>query len=355
LIYLSNTSKSYKLSLFFRISGLSLCFIAALGYESLLFFPALLILLDFGFWKNLPLRHKLPSRLFEYIRYRKATCISVASFFVLYSMAYLMFKNQNPSDYVGGKLSFSQPSQTISTIFRMSLSGFNSPYYLGEIDLRSLALGNFFTVVFSAFIYALFCYQIVAKNDYHYFSKANLLFGCFLVFAPNVLYGFTQRYRELALVNPLYLGALFSAPAIIYLFLIAINYALQMRKLIRIVLVICMSVSFSLFSDINSKNISKYGDEMRSRNVTWRLVDCAISSEPSLSNYRKVLAPDLNAAIGVPATYKYWDYYFSKQLKERIEFIDLVDASVPYARIEIVEALSRIDLKYFEFNRSEGI
>ena len=354
-IYLSNTYTSQKPRGLFRISGIFLCFIAALGYESLLYFPVLLILLDFNFWKNPTLRGKSLNQFFEYMRYRKATCLSVTSFFAFYSVAYLVFRNQNPSDYSGVKLNFSEPLQAISTVFRMSLSGFNSPYYLNEIDLGSFVLGNILTILMSAIICAIFCFKIVARDDFQKFSKFNLLTGSFLVFVPNVLYGFTQRYRELALVNPLYLGALFSAPAIIYLFIVGINYSLQTRKFVRVSLIICMSLLFSLFSNINNQNISKYADEMRSRNITWRLVDCVISIEPSLSDYTKVLAPDLDVAIGVPSTYRYWDYYFSKQLKRRVEFIGDIEASNSYMRIEIFDSINRIDLQYSAFNLIEKV
>jgi len=354
-IYLSNADTSQKPRTFFRIFGISLCFVAALGYESLMFFPALLILLDFNFWKNQTIRAKLSVQFFEYVRYRKTTCISITSFFIVYSMAYLVFRNQNPSDYSGVKLSFSEPFQAIFTIFKMSLSGFNSPYYLREIDLGSFVLRNFLTILMSAIICAIFCFKIVARNDFQKFSKYNLMTACFLVFVPNVLYGFTQRYRELALVNPLYLGALFSAPAIIYLLIVGINYSLQTRKFVRVSLIVCMSLLFSLFSNINSQNISKYADEMRSRNVTWRLVDCLISLEPTVSDYSKVLAPDLDVAIGVPSTYRYWDYYFSKQLKKRVEFVDKIEASDSYMRIEIIDSINRIDLQYSAFNLIERV
>jgi hypothetical protein len=354
LIYLSNTYTSQKPRVFFRIFGISLCFIAALGYESLLYFPALLILLDFNFWENLPLGRKSPNQFFEYIRYRKATWISVTAFFMFYSTAYFVFRNQNPSDYSGVKLNFSDPLQTVSTIFKMSLSGFNSPYYLNEVDLSSLVLWNLLTIIISAFIFAIFCFQIVARNDFQMFSKASLLIGCSLVFVPNILYGFTQRYRELAQVNPLYLGALFSAPAIIYLFLVGINYSLQTRKFVRVSLIVCMSLLFSLFANINSQNISKYADEMRLRNPTWQLVDCLMSLEPTVPNHRKVLAPDLDDAIGIPTTYEYWDYYFSKHYKVKIEFIEKIETSDPFAQVEIAKSLNRIDLKYFVVYPSES-
>jgi hypothetical protein len=113
-----------------------------------------------------------------------------------------------------------------------------------------------------------------------------------------------------------------------------------------------MSLFFSLFSNINNQNITKYGDEMRLRNPTWKLVDCLISLEPSVSTYRKVLAPDLDIAIGTPSTYKYWDYYFSKKLNVRVEFVNSVQTNNLFANIEIEEFLNHRDLKYFTFNRN---
>jgi hypothetical protein len=351
-IYLSNTYASQRSRAFFRYFAIFLCFIAAMGYESLLYFPFLLVLVDFIFWRNFYRPVTIPNEFFSYIRYRKGTCISVITFFAFYSSAYLIFRNQNPSDYSGVKFSFSEPQQTISTIFRMSLSGFNSPYYLAKIDLATLVFGNFFTLIIFALIYSAFCYRIIAQNNFQKFSRTSFLIGCVLVFVPNILYGFTQRYRDLAQVNPLYLGALFSAPAIVYLFLIGVSYFLRTHKSVRIILIIIMSLFFSLFSNINNQNITKYGDEMRLRNPTWKLVDCLISLEPSVSTYRKVLAPDLDIAIGTPSTYKYWDYYFSKKLNVRVEFVNSVQTNNLFANIEIEEFLNHRDLKYFTFNRN---
>lgn len=260
----------------------------------------------------------------------------------------------NPSDYSGLKLSISEPLQTILTIAKMSLSGFNAPYYFFKIDLVAFASQHILGITFWAAFFLYICYRVFSDSKLHKFSKSNISIACFLVFIPNILYGFTERYRLLAQVNPLYLGALFSAPAVIYLFLVGINYSLQMNRYFRVSFVVCLSLLVSLISNINTSNITKYGDEMRSRNSTWQLVDCLVAVVPPNLFLDKVVAPDLDAAIGVPMSYRYWDYYFSTKLKKRVDFLVNPGTEMQYSEIQIVDGNISRDLKYFIFSPSQG-
>ena len=93
---------------------------------------------------------------------------------------------------------------------------------------------------------------------------------------------------------------------------------------------------------------------MRLRNSTWQLVDCLVAVVPPNLFLDKVIAPDLDAAIGVPTSYRYWDYYFSTKFKKRVDFFVNPGTEMQFSEIQIVDGNISRDLMYFTYSPSQG-
>lgn len=324
-VYLSHNSISRKSKHFARIIGVCACSFASLAYESLLFLPVLLIILDYIFWNELQSNYEIDQKVKRYLKIHKATLFFFATFFCSYAIGYITFRNSFPSSYPGVKISLASPSDILFTIIKMSFAGFNAPWYFTKIDLRYFMYENATRILFYALIFLLACIQIrkTKITKYNYYIQMLLLTT--LALLPNALYGFTERYRGIAENNPLYLGALFSSPSIIFAILLTSRKILNTRPFLSNLFIVAGSSIFALAAVINNNNIADYSDQIRNRNITWNLVDklTEINQRNLLQN--KVVLSDLNSAINSHETYGYWQYYISSRIGKDIEVIDQAD------------------------------
>jgi hypothetical protein len=346
LISLAHSNKSSRKIRFLRGSAYSLCLFASLAYESLLFFPLLLLVLDYRFWSEYRLIDFNKQNAVRFLKKQKVTISYILVFYLMYFICYISFRMSNPNNYPGVKISFSDPIVVILTVIRMTVAGFNSPWYFSQIDIPYFVKENLYEFCIFALVFGLISHQLQSRVKKSNLKLIPILVACVVALLPNSLYGLTERYREIAVTNPLYLGALFSAPAIIFILLNSMSLLLGKNGLLTHFFIFFGSLIFAMAATINNINIHNYGDQIRSRNITWAMVNELTNKPATVKFGEKLVVKDLNNAINTHESYGYWAYYISSRLNQKI---DVGTSGIPENSYSTVTIIRKGELSYLLF------
>jgi len=235
----------------------------------------------------------------------------------VYLGCYFAFSAAHPPTYAGRFLSPAPPAAILTTIFRFSVSGLNfQPLFHPDLqwNLKAAVMA---VIVFPFSFAALRRYSPALSG-----RRLAALAGCGVtgMCAPNILYGFSERYRHWAIsYGDFYLGSFYSAFAEAVVVGTLGLLAVKLAGLLRMKTAGALGIA-AVFALAGYANVGE-GDRLfaihRENREYWRLVDALLSdSESGLTGPSAVIAapsllhlPNLDTAV-----YDYWSFYFSGKL-----------------------------------------
>ena len=240
---------------------------------------------------------------------------------VLYGMLYVSFKHLHPGNYPGTVLSLASFPEVTGTIIGFSLSGLNlRPILTGHTWSAPSATAA--SLVLAAAFWALWR---LSRNGApkRLSAVAGLSLVCMVL--PNILYGFTERYRDwLVHYGRFYLGSFYSgfAEAVVIasisLWIVRQGARFQLAAVLAAGLALVMATA--TYSNV-SKSEAFFRVHRDNRRV-WNLVDAAIVATGGLGTATVLQAPGLNRMKQLsPGIYHYWDYYLSRKLRRQVHVI----------------------------------
>ena len=282
---------------------------ALLLYESFLCYGFLFFALSYvRSVENLPMRRLWRSLL-------------GMSWIIAVTMAYLgcyfTFSAAHPTTYAGRSFSPAAPSAVLYTIFQFSISGLNFHSLLHANLQWSLKAAVMAVLVFTISFDGLRRYSPVLSGRCLTALAAWSVAG---MCAPNVLYGFSERYRHWALAyNNYYLGSFYSAFAEAVLVGTLGLLAVKLSGFLRVKTagVIGVAAIFSMAAYANIRDGDRLFAVHRENREYWRLVDSLVSDGKSgvTGPSAVIVAPVLqNLPYLDAASYDYWSFYFTGKL-----------------------------------------
>jgi len=314
LMFLFISFGLYVKSLRQNISSLPaalLGFVALLHYEPfILFFPTyFLIFINFRSGGD-----KLTNLFKKFLKLNRSLVVLP----IIYLTLYFGFKKMFPSDYAGTKFSIGPIHAMLSTIWHFSMNGIFT-----EIAKRNFDVFDWRALTTTIVLGSVFVIKVrqIYESERSFSSKEILLASMVVipfVFLPNVLFAFTERYRQWVLSEPYYLGSFYSGFAIcifLGLFTVFIFSSSLSRKAKNYILTFYTAV-FSLIVYCHQIHSLRFFDASKNEAVRWALADdlgAAILKESLPVNY---ICTESLLTIDDP--YDYWSYYLSDIVSKQI-------------------------------------
>lgn len=260
-------------------------------------------------------------------------------FLILYILIYFMFRYFFPSQYEGAKtLNFTTLGRTIKTIYLLSFYGIQTQIYLRRpVDGSWYAF--YLTVI--TFFGTWLCLKKKKKLslDSKYFR---IIFGTvflttlYLIVAPNILYGFVDKYHSWSDALRYYNGSFYSAFAyivLISLILYTILDIIQNDKIRNItILIICFIIGF--FSYSNAIKTYPFLANQKLLASRWVLVPQIIEKASSeLKENDTICTSNLYRKDDSFDIYNYWSEFFSKytQKKIKVQYVEGVNSDCQWS------------------------
>lgn len=241
---------------------------------------------------------------------------------VLYLMLYAGFKYWHPGGYAGTELSLASFKEVARTIVGFSLSGLN---FQGILHMNrqwsAVSMLAALLVLPAAFLSMRRLARDAAPN--RLLPLAGIGAVCMLL--PNILYGFSGRYRHwLANIDNFYLGSFYSsfaeAVVIATISILIVRVAARLRVALALAVVVAVFLGMATYSNV-SQTVTFFQVHRENRKI-WDLVEASISATGGPSQAAVLVAPTLNEIRQVnPSMYNYWDFYFTEKLGHPIHVI----------------------------------
>ena len=331
-------------------------FLALLSYEILLLYVPLFVLFHLYNLESVDSHRFTKPAIYEAM----LRCRILYFYVALYLVLYAGYKHFFPGTYSGVEgLTFAPANEMLRPILNFSL---RSLYFrFGQSGQQAFSP---FSLAFAIAGVAAVLFALVsasrAESDQAQLSPAAqrikvkrplilVLLG--YVFIPNVLFGFTLRYRIWAGDGvEFYLGSFFSAFALILFLYFCMSrlVAVSTDRVVRYVCAMTFTFLIGIFTYSNAKNSENFFDQSSTMSARWPVADWAISRlrQTYLSQGLPLGAapwvicgdgfshntelptyfrnPDMIADVEV-----YWSRYFSRNLGRDVKYINKRDASAP--------------------------
>jgi hypothetical protein len=240
--------------------------LAILSYENMLLYLFALTYLIYRNEKtfnNIDGKSKLKAFLLSSKKFHIIIFISIA-----YITSYYIFSTHFTSNYEGVNFSVGSFFSTFDSLFR--LTGASFAVTLLHIRLKNISVFAVLTIIILLAAFFVTTYKSLANKNYQLRipssenarkgSSSKLILTTFAAsFIPNLLFVFTERYRNWAHAYPLYLGALPSTMVLtvtIWLFLMHFSKRLALLKVLLIsLLIFSIANTISNVSFWNSKKV----------------------------------------------------------------------------------------------------
>ncbi len=290
-----------------------LFFLACMFYEVFLFYVVLYPLV----WL-----YQTRPRAEGAIAYARAIVRATRGFIVaagLYLVCWGAFRHLFPSSYEGTSLSVGSLKAMVGTVLRFSASALALVPHRPAFDFATAALTLVCVIGFAANYAAV--WRAAPFTPRAAAIGAAILVP--LIFAPNLLYAFTERYREWVRKTPYYVGsfysAFFAALAVCMVLAGLARLHARMPAVARLVYAVCVA-SYSIATYSNHVTARAFFEATRSKVMKWKAVDSLLAGNPAL--IARIETLHTNLLILRPDVYEYWDYYlFSKTgTKTVVEF-----------------------------------
>ena len=326
-----------------RLLSYILSFISSLAYESYLIFPLLLLILDIRYSIMASCSNGITRQeMREAIRKTSPGIYLVLLFYFIYFSFYFGFRYLYPTEYPGTQISVISFIDPITTILRLSFSGFSSFYY-SIFQFKFTNLLEFITnspvAAAYSFLITAIVIQLIFITVRIRFERTSLIFLFALVLTPNFLLAITSRYQEISREAPLYLGALPSSVPLLILLVRLLQLGFLSTDRIRIFTFTVLAIFLFNSAMVNDQNIKTYTEIRRTQNVAWDYANSFIQDQKRETiQERTIFSPDLINLIQSHVSYGYWTEYFSKSLNERFILTDSLDLNLdlPYLEVDFV-------------------
>ena len=290
-----------------------------------------------------------------------------------YLICYIIFKWLFPSNYLGTVISLAPINEMAQAINVLSWSG-------TQLEISSLLSNEIIRTYLpaSALVVALtgvgvFIILVALINGYLRMPNQlslqrqiiTLALVALFIFFPNVLFGLTERYRQLALHSNVnfYIGSYYSA------FSIALFFALLVRLIIYFILSInkiigfwtslvstglftCVAMTYFIFVSYENQVASEqFFNLSKAESVRWNYMNRL--TQYLKANNIKIQTFCTHSLIEQPDPNKYWDAYLSKKLdaKSQLVFMNdkdaICDAYIFYHRYDFGFRLKGEDVNSF--------
>jgi hypothetical protein len=240
----------------------------------------------------------------------------------LYVLLYVGFSYRYPGSYTGKVLSFASFSQVTRTIGGFSLTGLNLRGIL-PVNRQWSAIS-----ILAALLIASAAFWAMRRLTRELAPRRLLTIGglaLICMFLPNILYGFSERYRHWpANFDSFYLGSFYSgfaeAVVIATISLLIVRGAARLRLAGALAVVVAVFFAIATYSNV-SMTVAFYRVHRENRKI-WDLVEASISATGGPSQAAVLVAPGLNQMKQLdPSVYNYWDYYFSEKLRRPLRVV----------------------------------
>jgi hypothetical protein len=284
----------------------------------------------------------------------------------LYLVTYFIFRIYYPGTYVGAQgLTIGTLEATIWPIWQFSVNSIN--LFGGIEGASSFSITSLFFAIATALAVALSFRQSVSNTRTSDLKLTLpiiflLVIVAIYIFIPNLLFGFTQRYRSWAAYGvPIYLGSLYSSVCLSILLYLALRSLASLFSAISRQAVLTLFIVFSalLVSGYqNSKSSENFYRQSNMMSVRWDVaswVTDELNNSELSSSYPVSLCsrgfifnkdlkiyfrnPDLIADAKI-----YWDRYFTGHTNLSVSVVDIQGASTG----DIEKCSAIVELSYFD-------
>jgi hypothetical protein len=248
---------------------------------------------------------------------------------VLYSFAYLGFAALSSSSYEGTKLSFGQAWEVIESMVTLSFGSLlttGGAIVRNAFDLRImitlLALSLLFLVLFLLMQNASSLFPLRPKgskklNPTYQKATAIMLISAVGSLLPNLPLALTERYRNWSEMDPMYLGALYSAVLQSFALAIVIGFLVVQRRVWKVTLALVL-VSLVSSATLVSNGLmfkERFDKEWVFREVLAKVETARVTdfcTEGIYADYSEV-----ERYVGSKA-YRFWDAYVFAHTGEQL-------------------------------------
>jgi hypothetical protein len=321
-------------------------FISTLFYEVFLFYCVVFFALAY-----LHFRTPFKSRIQNLVRAStKAWQFGLSA--VSYVTLYLGFNRLYPnSTYTGKAVSLASFVPVTHTIVGFSISGLNFKSVLPQSWQWSAPPIAVALLVLSA------CFWSMRRRAFEIEGRRLLWlvgFAVICMLLPNILFGFTERYRHwIATSNNFYLGSFYAGPA--EAVAVAALSLWIIRQAVRIRLATVTAAAISAFLAIaaysNVRQAETFYHVHRENRKIWDLVEATLSTTGGPKKATIIVAPQLMEMPQLnPSIYDYWSFYFSEKFQHPVRVISKFSefrALAPEARVGPVFAFTCRDFPEF--------
>ncbi len=240
----------------------------------------------------------------------------------LYMGLYFAFSYRYPGTYAGRVLTLASFPDITRTIVLFSVSGLNFRKVLPEdFAWNSSAILVALIVLLAAFLTMRRLHRRPPSTSLVLVGGAASI--CMLL--PNILYGFSARYRHWAVAyNHYYLGSFYSAFAEAILIGVLSLWIVQQAGRVRLggVATAGLAVFFAVAAYSNVQQAEAFYAGHRENRKLWDLVDAAVSTGNVSERAQVLVAPRLVQMHQLsPWIYDYWNFYFSEKLHQPVRVI----------------------------------
>lgn len=283
----------------------ALYFSSLLFYESLLlYFPLFAFIYWHTCWRSSP-SVEIKSQVIRALKVNLPMFVVVVTYLVVYGIFRANFFNP---DAVGKglMLSLAPASEIIKTIVRFSLGGIALKIKLHSID-EMLSLGGVFSLILALGLSLVLFFTRNQERASFLRAPLGWVMVTYCAIAPNILYAFTEKYRDWAAGDSCYVGSYYSAYAIALGIALIVNKEFSSGRVIRANWGIYASIlgAFVLASTLNFNMTQSYFSQKRQDALHWPAMQSAI---PALKQ-RKITRLCSETFVTHPSEAQYWSYY----------------------------------------------
>jgi hypothetical protein len=295
-----------------------LFFAALLTYEPMLLYAPAYVVMYFAARDGRPNDSSQYERLLEFLRNNIGLLGAVSGYLALYAG----FKVLHPGSYEGTKgLTLAPWVEIARTIWAFSING---------IFLR-IGTSHFGSLAWWPLIYAaVVVFGLIAASKAfpigpgHLQKHVGVAVVCilFFVFAPNVLFAFTERYRTWVIRDPYYLGSYYSSFAIcLALALLVSRLQVFRSRYLRAGTLGLMLTVFSLLAYGNQVQSMNFYSRSRRDAIRWPAADALADTIRNQNwNAQQICTTSFITAAD---PYDYWSYYLSHRIGYAVEIVFL--------------------------------
>lgn len=247
----------------------------------------------------------------------------IVATFAAYLAIYFFIRHSGDHYYPGTQLSLAPIREIWHTISLYSTSSLmlNLPTIL---ELKEASIPTFLLSLTLGIGFFLFCQQ---KSGLPIRLSLTVLPGLvFFVFLPNLLFGFTARYRDATKVSSVYLGNYYSAFALALLIAAVISllmdFLARRRQAFRWIGSLAIAALAGVMAIHSIHVSSRFYAHQRKLHFYWDLVDQVVADKGIWDEFkgRQIYSQQL-AQLPFGRPYNYWDYYLGNLVGRPLEFL----------------------------------